>query len=243
MEVKVHGTDENKYKMMDGSSSSKSYLLFGRKGNMAVGIKIGPVMNGNMVGSPGNTWFGLKLRVAPGGDLLESDANEGVVALKNHVTYKDPAEAFPEITWDKKHHTRCSTVIGVIVRGSPKGELQAFVDQIIDNKLASKISAYLVQLVGHENLVISERMITQYFNEQYGQFAADLLKSAEVEKKANELMEENIGVVAVHADLLKKLYQQTHQGEEATEEKPNSDEHASALDHEEEEEDEDEHQD
>ena len=58
--------EKPKFKMMPGSDTGNSYLLIGRKGNIAVGIKPETFKSGGEFGSVGNTWFGAKLRVAPG---------------------------------------------------------------------------------------------------------------------------------------------------------------------------------
>lgn len=201
------------FKMMPGSTTGETYLLLGRKGNMAIGIKPTVVMKGEAFGSHGTTWFGSKLRVAPGGGLLE-DEEGTVVSLANKVKYDRPKDALPNITWDNDGSDRASTTIGVLLKGEPDGDpesMQTFLDQINNGALAKKMSAYIVGLIGVEHLTISEEDIAEWFDGHYQKIVKSIMKRIEMTKQVASAMEDTMGMVGVQADILKKVYQATAQ--------------------------------
>lgn len=202
---------QKEWKMMPGSTSGATYLLLGRKGNMAIGIKPTVVMKGDAFGSPGNTWFGSKLRVAPGGKLFEEETSN-VVSIGNAQKFDRPKEALPDITWDNDGYERASTTIGVLLKGEPDGNpesMQNFLGQIDNGALAKKMAAYIVQLVGVDHLLISEEEIAEWFDGHYQQIVKSILHRIEMSKKVAEAMEGTMGMVGVQADILKKVYQAT----------------------------------
>ncbi|WP_162742355.1 hypothetical protein [Nitratireductor sp. OM-1] len=197
-----------KFPLMPGSSSGMTYLLLGRRGNMVIGIKPTVVMRGEAFGSPGNTWFGSKLRVAPGGDLIEQDDGP-VVSLANAQKFSRPSEALPDVSWDNNGSQRASTTIGVMLEGAPDGtdeELKEFLKNLEDGSLSAKMTAYVVNLVGEENLKTSKELITEWFDYHYGEIKQALLKQNEKRKALKEAIKETVGVVGVQADVLKKVY-------------------------------------
>ena len=58
--------------MMYGTEGQRDYLVIGRKGNVAIGIKPNAIAPGEKFGHPGTVWFGARLRSAPADDILAS---------------------------------------------------------------------------------------------------------------------------------------------------------------------------
>ena len=75
-------------KMMRGSGGAMDYAVVARKGNMAFGVKPLAAMPGAARGLPGTTYFVVRVRVAPVGDLFNDDEDGNVVKLGQK--YKQP---------------------------------------------------------------------------------------------------------------------------------------------------------
>ncbi len=198
---------DKKFRMMPGSDTGNTYLLIGRKGNMAVGIKPETFKSGGDFGSPGNTWFGAKLRVAPGGTILASE-EKTVVTMKDKIVYEKPADAFPTIKWSKSDPTRASTVLGILLKGDIAGGSEgmlAFVDHLTTGKLSSKVATYMIDLIGGENLLIDRQDIVDWFDSQFIPVANQMKKKMAVHEEFVSQLE--IGNFGIHVDMLKKAYE------------------------------------
>lgn len=214
--------ENSKFKMMPGSTTGMSYLLLGRRGNMAIGIKPTVVMKGEAFGSDGNTWFGSKLRVAPGGDMFE-DSSGPVVSLADAQKFERPKDALPNITWDNDGRSRASTTIGVLLKGSPDGsedEMKSFLEQIDNGALAKKMASYIVELVGAEYLTLSEADIAEWFDGHYQKVVETIQTNIEMRKKVATAMEDTMGIVGVQADILKKVYEASNEAKGIAQDEP-----------------------
>lgn len=201
--------EKPKFKMMPGSDTGNSYLLIGRKGNIAVGIKPETFKSGGEFGSVGNTWFGAKLRVAPGGALL-NNTEQTVVSLKDKMTFDKPADAFPEIKWSKSDHSRGSTVLGILLKGDIAGskeELIGFLEHLEPGKLSAKVADYMIKLLGGENLLIDRADIIEWFDSKFVPVGKQMRAKIAVQETFVAELEGGIGHFGIHADVLKKAYE------------------------------------
>ena len=143
---------EKEFKMMPGTQSGPSYMAFARNGGMALGVKFIAIKEGAALGVADTTWIGARLRSAPEGGLF-AEENGKVVKLQKYAD--SPAEAWPEIIWQKADDYRASTVTGVFLRGSFKGSAEyraTLIEALAGKKLVNQMVDYLVQVAGIENL-------------------------------------------------------------------------------------------
>ena len=139
---------EKEFKMMPGTQSGPSYMAFARNGGMALGVKFIAIKEGAALGVADTTWIGARLRSAPEGGLF-AEENGKVVKLQKYAD--SPAEAWPEIIWQKADDYRASTVTGVFLRGSFKGSAEsraALLEALAGKKLVNQMVDYLVQVAG-----------------------------------------------------------------------------------------------
>src|SRR5262245_13656749 len=96
------------YKMMKGSEGKADYMVFARRGGIALGIKMVAVARGESLGVEGTTWFAGRLRSAPSGNLFEEE-DQKVVKLEK--VPDNNWDAWPEVVWEKKAKDRSSTTV------------------------------------------------------------------------------------------------------------------------------------
>jgi hypothetical protein len=206
------------YKMMTGTSGYQDYLAFARKGNVVLGVKPLGFDNGGKHGVPGTTLFAANLRSAPAGSLFDDDEPQKVVKL-----VKDPdnfGDAWPEVTWSKKDHKRASTVISSFMPGTMNGtpdEQQKLFEEIDQGKIAGKMAAYLVGLAGKGNLILTEKQLSAWIDEQYKPLIAKVKLAIEQAKKVQEAIKSNVGTFGMQAAILKKVFDEMHPGHDKAE--------------------------
>jgi hypothetical protein len=199
---------------MRGSSGAMDYAVVARKGNMAFGVKPLAAMPGAARGLPGTTYFVVRVRVAPVGDLFD-DGEEGNV-VKLGQKYKSPTQAWPNIEWMKTGSERCSTILSMFVKGTlgagPELE-QLLLDNVKDKAVGKKLTDQLVELVGSEHLVAKPRHIVDFTDEQFMGAINGAIEQISQKKQAQEQMfaalEDNFGV---EQKVLKDVYAKLGKG-------------------------------
>jgi hypothetical protein len=204
------------YKMMTGTSGYQDYLAFARKGNVVLGVKPLGFANGEAHGVPGTTLFAANLRSAPAGSLFDDDEPQKVVKL-----VKDPDnfwDAWPEVTWSKKNSSRASTVISNFMPGTLSGtpeERQKLFEAIDNGQIAAKMAAYLVGLAGKGNLILTEKQLAAWIDEQYKPLIERVKVSIEQAKKVQDAIKSSVGTFGMQAAILKKVFDETHAHDKA----------------------------
>jgi len=227
-------------KMMRGSGGAMDYAVVARKGNMAFGVKPLAAMPGAARGLPGTTYFVVRVRAAPAGDLFDEGEEGNVVKLGQK--FKLPREAWPNIEWMKTDKDRASTILSMFVKGTlgagPELE-QLLLDNIKDKAVGKKLTDQLVELVGADNLVAKPRHLVDFTDEQFMGAINGAIEQITHKKQAQEQMfaalEDNFGVEQkVLKDVYAKLGKSHHapegdekhepDGEDAPEEHEDPDE-------------------
>ena len=201
-------------KMMRGSGGAMDYAVVARKGNMAFGVKPLAAMPGAARGLPGTTYFVVRVRVAPAGDLFD-EADDGNV-VKLGQKFKQPSQAWPNIEWMKTGSERCSTILSMFVKGTlgagPELE-QLLLDNVKDKAVGKKLTDQLVELVGSEHLVAKPRHIVDFTDEQFMGAINGAIEAISQKKLAQEQMfaalEDNFGV---EQKVLKDVYAKLGKG-------------------------------
>lgn len=194
--------------LMLGTSGYKDYMAFARTAGMALGIKPAAVADGGRFGVPGTTWFGARLRSAPDAGVFQ-EVEGNVVKLQKLAEF--PADAWPQITWDKKNKHRASTTIGIFLNGNSSTieSAKLLISQIDDKKLATKMVEYLEKIAGKGNFVIPRQDAIDWFDAQYQDFSKSVLKIVEAQTKAANEFKHTIGSFNMHAEVLSKAYKKT----------------------------------
>lgn len=190
--------------MMQGTDGNMDYLLFARKGIIGIGLKPNVIMEGKVAGT---TYIGARIRSAmlPQGAIPENDI-PNIAHLKLGLQ-----DAWPGVTWEKQDAKRASTQVGILLRGTPKHNPEALLQEFGADKLPTKMADYLVGLVGIENLTLDREDIIAWLVEFYAPIVKKISKMVEVEKAYDKELEESVGSFAMAADILKKVYQTTQQ--------------------------------
>ena len=191
--------------MMGGTESKASYLVVGRRGSFAFGVKPEAVMDGKAFGSDGTTWFGARIRSAIAGNLFDGTPSNKVVSIKEMML--TTATAWPDVVWENTDENRSSAIIGVLLRGKPIGtdeQVQQFLDEVDNGKLASKMADYVATLVGEEYLVIPVSEIKEWFDGYYKTLVGQIMDMIAKKKAVKEAMESHIGTFGLQAQILKK---------------------------------------
>ncbi len=200
---------EKEFKMMPGTQSGPSYMAFARNGGMALGVKFIAIKEGAALGVPDTTWIGARLRSAPEGALF-ADEKGKIVKLQKYAD--SPAEAWPEIIWQKADDYRASTVTGVFLRGSFKGSPEsraALLEALSGKKLVNQMADYLVQVAGSENLTVQKRDLVAFLDGQLSPAIEAIKTQVEVSDKIQKEMEASVGMFGMEAAILKKVFDAT----------------------------------
>ena len=200
---------EKEFKMMPGTQSGPSYMAFARNGGMALGVKFIAIKEGAALGVADTTWIGARLRSAPEGGLF-AEENGKVVKLQKYAD--SPAEAWPEIIWQKADDYRASTVTGVFLRGSFKGSAESratLLEALAGKKLVNQMVDYLVQVAGIENFTVSKRDLIEFLDSQLSPAIEAIKKQVEVSDKVQKEMEASVGMFGMQAAILKKVFEAT----------------------------------
>ena len=201
---------ETKIKYMPGSTGGK-YFPFARKGNVLIGIKPEMVVPGDRVGVPGTTYFTSRIRSAPENGLFaEEDAAKTIVKL---VANPDNLwDAWPAFEWENKSPERASTTIGVLLPGVFNGsadERAILLAGINDAKLATKLVDYLIDLVGEDNMILTREEFIAFIDTHYSKVTDSIVTMLLKHDASKKALAETVGHFAMHASIVKKVYETT----------------------------------
>lgn len=199
--------------MMLGSEGNLDYLVVGRNGPFALGLKPNQVMPGAKFNMPGMTWFGARIRSAPAGEMFKMadaiDAADGgnVVALKKKP--ENHTEAWPTITWEKNSEKRASTQIGVWLEGDfdslEKG--QPLLEKLKNREIAEQMANYIAELIGEDQLFLSPKRIASWLQATiYAPMAKKVEKMLELATAVQSEMKATAGQFGMQAAMVKKAY-------------------------------------
>ena len=192
-------------KLMDGSSSSKSYLLIGRRGDIALGMKIMGLMP-SPTGTD-HTYVACKVRSsAYGQDVEHEETEEKVVSLADkNLTFES---AWPNIKFDKSGGERASTVVGFFVRGRVTKDPLKVMEQLVDGDGLKQLVDFICDAAGSDNLVLRRGAILEWLHKGMleGYEAMKKRETAKAEFEAS--VEENVGIIGFQAQQMKALLKQ-----------------------------------
>ena len=204
--------EQNQVKLMPGTSGPSRYFPFARKGNVLLGIRPQHIADGEAMDIEGTTYFAARLRSAPEDGLFAAeDAAKTVVSFPNNPP--NLWDAWPGVTWEKASPKRASTTVGVLLNGKFKGtdeERKTLIDQIGHGQLTGKMAEYLIELAGHENMIVGYRELKAWLDTQYNPIIESILDSIEKHEKLKVAAKESIGVFGMQAALMQKVYGETH---------------------------------
>lgn len=218
-------TAEVKALMMRGSEGKLDYMVFARRGSIALGIKPNVIANGRV---PGTTYVGARLRSATAGDLFK-EIDDGNVTSIAHANLT-PSKAWPTIEWEKKDGKRASTQIGIFLRGTPEKDPELLLQALNSGNLADKMADYLISLAGIENLILGRDDIVAWLKKFYEPIAEKIANKVKMQQQLDVEIGESIGVFGMQASLMKKVYQklgpdeEDHEHGDADDEIPDADE-------------------
>ena len=203
--------EANQVKLMPGTSGPSRYFPFARNGNVLLGIRPQHIADGESMDIEGTTYFAARLRSAPEDGLFAAeDAAKTVVSFPNNPP--NLWDAWPGVTWEKASPKRASTTVGVLLNGKFKGtdeERKTLIDQIGHGQLTGKMAEYLIELAGHENMIVGYRELKAWLDGQYNPIIEGIIDSVEKHEKLKTAAKETIGVFGMQAALLQKVYGQT----------------------------------
>ena len=196
-----------KPKMMAGTESEASYFVFARKGNVVLGIKPYGMVKGENYGVSGTTYFTARLRSARAGKLFDEEKADKVVKLKANPP--NLWDAWPDVVWEKKDEVRASTTIGVFIKGQFSRDLvqlQVLLDELADKKMSLKMAAYLIELAGPENAVLSVEELAEAVDKPFDQITQRVVARIKESNFASAEMNSSIGVFGMQSAILKKAH-------------------------------------
>ena len=202
--------EANQVKLMPGTSGPSRYFPFARNGNVLLGIRPQHIADGESMDIEGTTYFAARLRSAPEDGLFAAeDAAKTVVSFPNNPP--NLWDAWPSVTWEKASPKRASTTVGVLLNGKFKGtteEKETLLKQIANGQLTGRMAEYLIELAGHENMIVGYRELKAWLDGQYNPIIEGIIDSVEKHEKLKTAAKETIGVFGMQAALLQKVYGQ-----------------------------------
>lgn len=196
--------------MVNGSTSHKSYAVFARKGNMLLCIKPYGVSDGDRSGVEGTTYIGLRLRAAPIGQTFagEDKASGVVTSIGDHKQFEKPADAWPEIEWEKSSPDRASAGVGVFLRGNARKDPEALIAKFKDSDVLMDFANYLFGLAGEgATTVCTPRDLRRFLDAKLTPAIEQMIASVKVAQEFSAALNEQVGVFGFQGAILKKLHQ------------------------------------
>jgi hypothetical protein len=191
--------------MMDGTGSRKSYMVFARRGDIALGIQFqGAAKSAHMKGCYA---FTLRLRAADGAGKLFKDEDKagGVVNLSDSKA--TPANAF-DFKWEKQYDNYASTtVIHYAQIGSDHGTEQekqdAYYKHLASGAIGRDMAKFLVVNINPEHLILSQSEIAEWINGYFRKGVADHTKQKAFSDEVNAALLGFAGKTIISGDIEK----------------------------------------
>ena len=190
-------------------SEGNPYVVFARRGKIALGVRPLGMQAGVNMQQPELTWFGVRLRSArdEGFEIPKGK----VVDLATEVL--EPHTAWDKVAWEKRSNVRASLIAGVMVTGridaGPK-EAAPLLEAMQKGLLGRMAAKHVTSYVAAEYLVLQSSTLAEILNDNFifplaKKFAEDVEKAAGMQ----EVLKANVGVFMSSAELLKKAYGKT----------------------------------
>jgi hypothetical protein len=210
------------FNMMTGSTGGADYLMFARRGNVGLGLKVLGVQNGSNHNMPGKVYLHFRVRSAEVSGMQQHESDTSVVSLSEHKLSHD--DAWPGITFDKVNDTRASTVVGVFIRGELNLEHgEETVQRVRTGGYLEKVIDFLIEAAGPENMVVKPEMMRDWARERLNKgldsFETFLKERKKLEEAQQAFLAQggaNLDTVGFHAAQMKMIYDALHsdQGED-----------------------------
>jgi hypothetical protein len=202
---------------LDGTTSTGSYVVVARRGDVFLGIAFADLIDGAHFGLPDTTCVQARIRSARSPRLAaELDAAsepDNVIALIQ--TQTTLAEAWPSVSFEKTSGERASLLVGLFIQGSLAGDASAVLERVSKRDLFEKLAAYMVAQAGPENCIADEHMVSRWLRKQAAPMLRELKKKivadqamAATQKEVEAEIENQMEMVTPHMQRLKALFQQ-----------------------------------
>lgn len=219
--IPVPGSDKPKHLMMKGTEGNPDYLVLARKGDVVIGLKPNAVMEG-----PENTtYIGARIRSASAKGVFPDEGNVHSIAAGGG----DFAKPWPNILFEKSDEERASGQVCIYLDGSFKEEPQKVWDQTSEGQIGKRMAQYLKEIIEEEYLILPEAALAEYINSILDPAFQSIKDRMDRNEKMKQAVKENKGQFGMQAELMKKIYGNTaegqaklahHEAEDADEEVP-----------------------
>jgi hypothetical protein len=206
---------------LDGTSSTQSYVVVARRGNVFLGIRFTGLEDGAQFGLPDKTYVRVRMRSARSPNLAAeldtaTNAKNVVPLVQPQLT---PGDAWPQLKFEKVDGERASLVVGLFIQGSVATDPAVVLARIRKGDLFEKLVAYTTAHAGAENCVTGEQVVSCWLAGQAEPTLRELKKKvvvqlamAATQKEFEAEIEGQMEVVSPHMQQLRGLFQKHVQG-------------------------------
>ncbi len=189
--------------LLPGSATGPSYLLIGRRGDIALGVKMLGVVP-DPGGNPSRAYLACRVRSANyGGDMEHPDQEVKVVSMAEHsLTFES---AWPGIKFSKVDGHRASAIVGVYTRADLRKDPAGAVKDAIEGGHIEQLVAFIADAAGAEHLVLRQGAVTAWAKGELAPVLARIIEKQAAQKKYDEATEGLIGIAGFQAEQLKAL--------------------------------------
>jgi hypothetical protein len=207
--------------LIDGTSSHKSYMVIGRRGEILLGIKMYGLTPGENMGVAGKTYLFARVRSCRDKVASEQMDNIAGIADTNVVSIADKdlnlVNAWPDFEFEKTNddgHDRASLAVGVFIRGSLSEDPETVLERLEKVDMFQALAEYVVKTAGPQYAVQTPRMIAKWLREKATPHIEAIGKGVKVKKAVKvttetfaETVEEEL--VGMHTAQLQKMLQKS----------------------------------
>ncbi len=200
-------------KFIDGTSSTQSYAVIARRGDIVLGLKLNGLHDGKLMHMSGKTYLSARVRSARAPGLFADEEGSNVVQLGEQTLTL--AEAWPNLAFDKVSEDRASCGVGLFIRGSLATDPEVVRARIDEQDFLGKLLAYVAEKAGEENVVVQPRPLLNWWKQLLAPAFAEAAVMAATNKEFQQQLEANVEVVGLHAQQLKAIYEKNAAMQEA----------------------------
>lgn len=191
-------TDTSNLKMMRGSEGRANYVVVGRVGPFAIGLKPDQVQSARAHDIKGHTWFHYMLRIAPHPEDFFDDMplDSNVVPLVSKDA--DPGSVLDHIDWSKSDPYRASTHIGILIKGDIADGMdgaEIIVSQLASGVVGQQMESGLRAFLGDKVQHIKRGVLSKWLNTIYETMADTAMKSVKYKHSMKTSIENSNGGV------------------------------------------------